>query len=185
MDSGNQKTLNVTRPYPLLLGTDHKICKKIEWACGVMDAFGPAILADAVIDGLLKGYQGAIKNTLAEMSVAGVAGQCADCAVNDNGSCCGNGIENRFDPSLLLVNLLMGCKLPMSRLDPHGCLFLGGNGCLIAARHLICINYICKRLKEKIDPKALRHLEKKIGDEADAGFALEEALKRWLRMYAL
>lgn len=169
----------------MLLGTDHKIYKKIEWARRAMIVSGPAILTDSVIGGLLEGYREAIKNTLAEMSLAGVTGQCADCAVNDNGSCCGKGIENRFDTALLFINLLMGCKLPTSRFDPQGCLFLGEKGCLIAARHLICINYICKRLKDRVGSEALRRLEEKIGNEADAGFALEEAVKKWLRMHVL
>lgn len=168
-----------------MLGIDHPIDRKIEWAQKTMETFGPMILEDHGISRLLKDYRVAIKETWACMSESGVTSVCTDCAVNDGGSCCGRGIENRFDAPLLLINLLMGSPLPDAGFDPGGCLFLGEKGCLIIARQLICVNYICRRLDERIDKEGLLHLKEMIGEEACAGFALEEALKKWLRRYGL
>ncbi|MGB9711639.1 MAG: hypothetical protein ACP5SG_05120 [Dissulfurimicrobium sp.] len=137
-------------------------------------------MEDTEISGLIEGYRVAIKDTWSAMSEAGVSAQCMDCAINDGGSCCGRGIEDRFDATLLLINLFMGIRLPTARFDQTGCMFLGERGCLIAARHLICVNYICKRLNERIAKDAIMRVKEKIGREAVAGFALEEALKKWL-----
>lgn len=150
-----------------------------------MGAFGPMILEDRGISRFIGVYSAAIKDTWSAMSEAGVTALCTDCAVNDGGSCCGAGIENRFDAPLLLINLLMGSPLPTARFDPAGCMFLGAKGCLITARQLICVNYICRRLDEQIDKEALLRLKERIGEEACAGFALEESLKRWLMRHGL
>jgi hypothetical protein len=168
-----------------LLGIDHPINKKIEWAQKIMEDFGPMILEDHGISGLIEVYRAAIKDTWSSMSDAGVTALCTDCAVNDGGSCCGAGIENRFDAPLLLINLLMGSPLPTARFDTDGCMFLGEKGCLIKARQLICVNYICQRLDKQIDKEALLRLKEEIGEEARAGFALEEALKRWLKRHGI
>ncbi|MGQ9500048.1 MAG: hypothetical protein ACUVQ6_06830 [Dissulfurimicrobium sp.] len=168
-----------------MLGIDHPINKKIEWAQKKIEAFGPMILEDEEISRLIEIYRAAIKNTRSAMSDAGVTALCTHCAVNDGGSCCGAGIENRFDATLLLINLLMGSSLPTARFYTAGCMFLGEKGCLIEARQLICVNYICQRLEEQIDKEALLHLKERIGEEAYAGFTLEETLKMWLKRHEL
>lgn len=168
-----------------MFGIDHPIDKKIKWAQKIMRACGPMILEDQEILHLIETYRMSIKDTWSVMSNVGVTAICTDCAMNDGGSCCGAGIENRFDTTLLLINLLMGCTLPANRLDPTGCMFLGEKGCTIIARQLICVNYICQRLDAQIDKDALLLLKKSIGGEAHAGFALEEALKRWLTRHGI
>jgi hypothetical protein len=119
------------------------------------------------------------------MGAAGVLAVCSDCAVNGGGSCCGEGIEDRFDAVLLLVNRLMECVLPDSRSVPDGCWFLGEKGCRIVAREVICVNYVCRRLEVAVETGALRRLQERIAQEADASFVLQEALKRWLRNQGL
>ena len=164
----------------LLIGVDHPIHEKIAWAENTFKELGGELLADRVVYERLEAYKKTIDDTWEEMKGLGVLDVCTDCAVNGGGSCCGEGIENRFDGTLLLINLLMGAKLPEERPDNTSCFFLGKNGCTIPARHTICINYICKRLKRKIGEKNLKTLGERIIQESDASFFLEDAIKRRL-----
>jgi hypothetical protein len=138
-------------------------------------------LTDKAVRFLLEAYRQAIQQSWMQMKRAGVVAECTDCAVNDGGSCCGRGVEDRFDVVLLLINLLMGCRLPSSPWDETGCWFLGERGCRIPARHVLCVNYICRRLDSKLERKGLKLLQEKIVLETDAGFALEVSIKKWLK----
>ncbi|MDL1958657.1 MAG: hypothetical protein LWX01_07860 [Deltaproteobacteria bacterium] len=168
-------------PIKLLIGTDYPILEKIRCAENLFHVYGMEILSDRTIQSLLETYRQAIQQSWMQMKMIGLVTECTDCAVNDGGSCCGRGIEDRFDVVLLLINLLMGCRLPLSPWNETGCWFLGEQGCVIPARHVICVNYICKRLGSKLEKKGLRLLQEKIVLETDAGFALEESIKKWLR----
>lgn len=163
-----------------MIGAQYPITEKISWAKDVFSRFGAKILGDEGLKPLLDRYRAATFETVSCMQQIGVSGVCRHCAVHEGGSCCGKGIEDRFDGVLLLVNLLLGGRLPASRWDPEGCWFLGERGCTIPARHVICINYLCRRIKDQIPSDSLRMLEERIGQEADCAFFLEEALKRWL-----
>jgi hypothetical protein len=169
----------------LPVGSCYPISQKIEWALEIFRLHGEGLLAEASLRSLLEDYRQAIRETWRCMDASGVVAECTDCAVNDGGSCCGSGIEDRFDTVLLLINRLMGCTLPESRYDATGCWFLGEKGCCIVSRHVICINYVCRRLENRIDVGALRELQQRIVRESDASFAAEEAVKRWLRKRGL
>jgi hypothetical protein len=164
----------------LLIGVDHPIHKKIAWSEKAFNESGKELLTDKIVSERLIAYKKAIDDTWEEMKGLGVLEVCTDCAINGGGSCCGAGIENRFDGTLLLINLLMGARLPKKRPDVSSCFFLGENGCTIPARHTICINYICKRLKRKIGEENLKTLGEMIIQESDASFLLEDAIKRRL-----
>ena len=168
-------------PVRLLIGTGYPILEKIRCAERLFHVYGRELLSDKAIQSLLETYRKAIQQSWVQMKRIGLVAECTDCAVNDGGSCCGKGIEDRFDVILLLINLLMGCSLPSSPWDETGCWFLGERGCGIPARHVICVNYICKRLDSKLEKNGLRLLQEKIVLETDAGFALEESIKKWLR----
>jgi hypothetical protein len=165
----------------LLIGTYYPILEKIRCAEKLFHVYGRELLSDKAIQSLLETYRQAIQQSWIQMKRTGVVAECTDCAVNDGGSCCGKGIEDRFDVVLLLINLLMGCRLPSSSWDETSCWFLGERGCSIPARHVLCVNYICKRLDSKLERNGLRLLQEKIVLETDAGFALEEDIKKWLR----
>ena len=168
-------------PVKLLIGTDYPILEKIRCAERLFHVCGQELLTDKAVRPLLETYRQAIQQSWIQMKRAGVVAECTDCAVNDGGSCCGKGVGDRFDVVLLLINLLMGCRLPLSPWDETGCWFLGERGCRIPARHVLCVNYICRRLDSKLERKDLRLLQKKIIQETDAGFALEVSIKKWLR----
>ncbi len=163
--------------YVLPIGTDHSIEEKIRWAKSLYEDCGGTLLSDSGLVRRLEEYRRAAQETWDVMRQIGVTAECTECAVNDGGSCCGAGIENRFDTALLLINLLLGASLPDRRQEPGGCWFLGEQGCTIPARHVICINYICRRLEQKIPPQGLKMLHGKIAREADVAFVAEEYLK--------
>ncbi len=175
--TGVMKRMSTKGPLPL--GPDHPIESKIRWAQELYDAYGNRLLSDSRLSALLRTYQRAIEETWQVMVETGVVAECTDCAVKDGGSCCGAGIEDKFDTVSLLVNLLMGSPLPRERMDPTGCFFLGERGCTIQARQVICINYICRRLEARIDPSGLQRLHRMIAQEADAAFVVEEYIKSW------
>ncbi len=160
-------------------GTDYSILEKIEWADSLFEEFGSDLLKDPRIQDVLSRYRAAIAETSKVMEETGVIAECTDCAINDGGSCCGKGIEAKFTVALLLLNRLLGSRLDKERQDMDGCWFLGERGCKIAARHTICVNYLCKRLQRNIARNKLQRLQRYIGAEADAAFVAEEELKQW------
>ena len=153
---------------------------KINCARELHARYGRALLRDSRVRVLLEAYGRAAKDTSDEMARSGVSEICRRCAVDEGGSCCGNGIENRFDAVLLLINLLLGCEFPEHPADPTGCWFLGEKGCTIRARHVICVNYLCRRLTAEVGREDIQMLQMKMAMETDAGFMLEEAIKQWL-----
>ncbi|MBA7644220.1 hypothetical protein ES703_51962 [subsurface metagenome] len=88
---------------------------------------------------------------------------------------CSMGIK--YDGWLLLINLLLDVRLPKKRHDKESCFFLGEGGCLLKARHVICVNYLCKKITDQIDPHKLNALREKEGVELDILFLLNERLK--------
>ncbi len=176
-----ENDMAIEPPIRLLIGTDYPILKKIECAETIFGAYGRELLSDKKIKSLLDVYRQAIRQSWLQMEETGVVAECTDCATKGGASCCAKGIEDHFDATLLLINLLMGCELPSSRWDKTGCWFLGERGCRLIARHVICINYICRRLYNRIGEKGLQVVQVKMVEETDAGFFLEEAIKKWLR----
>ncbi len=75
-----------------------------------------------------------------------IVNTCSACAQDKAGSCCMQDVEEWYDPILLLINLLMGAKLPNFREIPGHCLFVGRNGCKLVAGYSFCVNYLCPRL---------------------------------------
>jgi len=116
------------------------------------------------------------------MTAAGIVDLCSECERNEGGSCCGNGLENNYNGWLLLINLLLNVTLPKKRHDPKSCFFLGKTGCTLLARHVICVNYICKKITDRIDPQAIKALRKKEGEELNTLFLLHENVKKICRI---
>ncbi|MEZ0328441.1 MAG: hypothetical protein ABWK15_02540 [Dissulfuribacterales bacterium] len=164
----------------LPLGVYHSLELKLFWANRLYEMSGRVILQVPAMASLMAAYDDAIARTWIAMRSLDVVSHCTDCALNDGGSCCGKGIEDHFDVPLLLINRLMGVTLPAQRWNEHGCWFLGPQGCLIKARHTLCVNYICKRLQSALSHAAVIALSQATVDETDAGFRLEEAIKKWL-----
>lgn len=167
--------------YPISLSSP--IEEKIGWARHQYQTFGEALLHNREIAGLLDSLTQAVAASREEMDQTGIVEICRRCDQEEGGSCCGNGIENRYDAWLLLINLLLGVRLPDERARPGACFLSGENGCLLMARHIICINYLCKKVTDQIDPSRIAALREKEGAEANALFILHERIKAVLNQW--
>jgi hypothetical protein len=143
------------------------IGEKIAWAQKCLEEQGGLLLQDPVVDGLLSRLEKVSLATREKLAQAGIIQQCRVCEEEEGGSCCGAGIENRYEGIMLLINGLLGVKLPRFRPSPGSCYFLGGNGCLLRARHVLCVNYLCDRVTGRHSPSELAALRNKEGEELD------------------
>jgi len=172
----------ITPTAALLLSSP--IEEKIAWARICRKHFGSILLENHEIAGLLDRLKAAADASRLKMIETGVAEVCRRCDQEEGGSCCGAGIENRYDGWLLLINLLLGVVLPSERMRPDACFFWGEQGCLLTARHILCINYLCKNVTDRIDSNRIAALREEEGAEVNALFLLHERIKtvlnRWI-----
>jgi hypothetical protein len=115
------------------------------------------------------------------MLTLGVLAECKSCEEEEGGSCCGAGIENKYDPVLLLINLLLGSPLQNHEPAGNSCYFLGNNGCKLTARHVLCVNYICEKLQKKLTREKLISLQTCAGEQLNTLFFLHEAIIKRLK----
>ncbi len=164
---------------PSTLGDhDTTISHMVKHAQRLYDRFGPDLDADPEIHRLVETYSGAIARSGARMLNLGVVETCTDCATQGPGSCCFPGIESGYDAILLLINRLMGCRLPDAREVEASCYFVGSKGCKLKGRYYFCLQYLCPRLENLLGPARANNLLSTIGEELAAGWRLEQALRR-------
>lgn len=155
--------------------------ERIRAARGLFEQWGPVWRADGRIQGLAETLRSAIRASRQAMEAAGIFDLCRQCEEEEGGSCCGAGIEDRYDSVLLAVNLLLGAPLPDEPVVPGGCFFLGEHGCRLLARHVLCVNYLCLKIQERLPLRDVIRVQEVVGREMEALFLLEEELKRRLR----
>ncbi|OPX36524.1 MAG: hypothetical protein DRG82_10375 [Deltaproteobacteria bacterium] len=155
--------------------------EKMLWARKVYGKAGELLRRDRETAHLLSDLEQAVVRSREAMEEAGLVERCRVCDEQEGGSCCGKGIENRYDGYLLIINLALGVDLPAERWDRKSCFFLSPKGCCLQARHVICINYLCSDVLEHIDPAALRTLQMVEGKEIGLLFHLHERVKKILR----
>ncbi|MBW1901510.1 MAG: hypothetical protein JRJ20_07725 [Deltaproteobacteria bacterium] len=155
--------------------------EKIAWAEACYQNSGRQLLEDKTVADLLGRMKRAIHASHAEMKKTGIIALCEECEQEEGGSCCGAGMENRYDGRLILINLLLDVNIPRTRRDSKSCYFLSEKGCLLKARHVICINYICRKITDRIDPKKINALREKEGEEVNLLFLLHEHAKKVLK----
>jgi hypothetical protein len=119
-----------------------------------------------------------IEATQNAMVSAGIVKECADCAMDREGICCGVPTGYKSDTVLLLINLLLGRTLPSVPADTHLCHFLTKHGCALRARHVICVNFFCQRQMDVIPHNLLCDVQAIAGLEIDTLFVLEECVKK-------
>ena len=164
----NQKEISLSSP----------IEEKIAWAHWCYDEFGSNLLKDEKISELLVRLKNALRQSYSQMSKTGIVDICSKCEREEGGSCCGAGLENKYDGWLLVINLLLGASLPNNRPAPGNCYFLGKNGCMLKARHVICVNYVCKKINDQVEPGAINELRENEGEELNSLFLLHELVKK-------
>jgi hypothetical protein len=164
---------------------DQKLLHEINTARALFDRFGPALGRHQELRRLLTFYRRAINETQARMHQKGVTAMCTLCATEGPGSCCFEGIEDGYDHTLLLINLLMGCALPDSREASETCFFVGEKGCRLRCRYYYCLHYLCPALQASLSSAARDDLLKTVDKELAAEWELEQALRKWLRKQSI
>jgi hypothetical protein len=159
------------------------IQQKIDQAQKLYHIFGASLRQEPSIRSSLEKLQCCIENTNKTMLTLGVVAQCEHCELEDGGSCCGAGIENKYGPVLLLMNLLLGTALPSQAQIQDSCYFLRENGCMLTVRHVLCVNYICKKIQNKLTRGELIELQSCTGEQLDTVFVLHEAIKKKIRSH--
>jgi hypothetical protein len=157
------------------------IREKIRTARELYESHGAAMALDRGIGSLGETLAAKISASRRAMLDLGVVATCKFCEEVEGGSCCGAGIENKYDPVLLLATLLLGGTLPESRCFHDSCYFLGKNGCLLTVRHVLCVNYICRKIKNTLTVEGLMKLQQTMGEELDTEFIFHERIKGFLR----
>lgn len=150
--------------------------EKIRWANQAHQGLAASVAADDRAAHLLDRLASALEQSRAASARTGMGEICRACEREQGGSCCGAGIEDRYDGRLLLINRLLGVRLPERRRFQARCFFLGETGCLLRARHVICVNFVCGNLTRSIDPARLAELREKEGIELEALFRLHDRL---------
>jgi hypothetical protein len=154
------------------------ITEKIAWARKIYGKTGKRLHRGEETARLLSDLQQAVTRTREAMEEAGLPDRCRICEELEGGACCGKGIENRYDGYLLIINLALGVDLPAEPWDKKSCFFLSPGGCCLKARHVICINYLCKDVLDHVDPAALKKLQVLEGEEIGVLFHLHERIKK-------
>jgi hypothetical protein len=154
---------------------------KIKTARDLYSKWGEALRSDPSISRQLRELAAKTEASSLASLKSGVAKTCRQCDEDEGGSCCGAGIEDRYTPEMLLLNLIMGVELPESRYSENSCFFLGSCGCILAARELLCINYLCSRLQSEIPLENLIFLQETTGREMDAVFILHDTTRNFIK----
>ena len=163
--------------------TSPTIQEKIEQAQDLFETCGDSLRENPSIRALLNKLQECIDNTNQRMLILDVVAECKNCEEREGGSCCGTGIENKYDVELLLVNLLLEASLRDQQPSQNSCYFLGEKGCKLTARHVLCVNYMCQKLQKKLAREQLISLQTCAGEELDTLFILHEAIKKNIRTH--
>ncbi|MDB9822713.1 hypothetical protein OAC89_03350 [Deltaproteobacteria bacterium] len=163
------------------ISIDSRIEEKLRWSESCYRTKRSLLLGDEKITELLYKFKKAAGVSHKSMGEVGVLKECRECEEREGGSCCGAGLENKYSGVLLLINLLLEQKFPTHRQDPQGCFFLKKTGCSLLARHVICVNYLCKKITERINSKKIAILREKEGIELEILFLLNERIKEVLK----
>jgi hypothetical protein len=157
------------------------IAARIDWAEARFREQGERLRADAKVAGLLDRLGAAARRSHEAMTHAGVVAECARCEREAGGSCCGAGLEDRYDGVMLLINLLLGTELGHERDDPRSCFFLGPDGCTLVVRNVICINYLCRKIADKLARSEVEVMHDREGEEIESVFRLHARITTVLR----
>lgn len=154
------------------------IQEKIRIAEEIDSRWGRTLRANARIAALISALRQKLAHSREAMFACGLVEICRICEEEEGGSCCGKGIEDKFCPTLLLINLLLGQSLPAKPMRDDSCHFLGPQGCRLQVRQVICVNYVCQRIQRQIPRDQLIRLQSVTGEELDTVFMLQEAIKK-------
>ncbi len=154
---------------------------KIQLARSLYTTWKDRLLGTSLILDSLDALRQSIAATEQTMRELGILDLCKHCDQEEGGSCCGSGIENKYDAVLLLINLLFGVSLPEKRYDANSCYFASEHGCVLTARHVLCVNYICSKIEQALHPDKIIAVQRIAGNELDLSFMLHETVKEFMK----
>ena len=154
---------------------------KIKLAQNLYVSWQDALRKQIHINNLLRELERRIKSTRESMMDFRIVQICKGCDEKEGGSCCGAGVENKFDTYLLLVNLLLGVSLPEHHVRTDSCYLLTDKGCILKMRLVLCIDFLCDKILNALSVGEHLRLQKISGEELVAGFRLYDAIKKFLR----
>ena len=76
---------------------------------------------------------------------------------------------------------MLGVTLPELRNSEKSCHFWGERGCVLTARDILCVNYLCSRLQKTIYPEKLLQLQEANGLEMELLFILHNRIRNFIR----
>ncbi|WP_048084434.1 hypothetical protein [Archaeoglobus profundus] len=132
----------------------------------------------------LKKLERAIEETWSYMKEIGVNEICKKCA-EETGSCCKEWVEDEVDDVMIVMNMLMGVKMPEKRFKEGFCYFLSENGCILKVRPTICVNFLCDKITKTIGFENEKKLQEIAGRELELGFIVREKILKQLSFYFL
>lgn len=160
------------------------IQQKIEQARDHHTVWGDKLRRDPSIRDLLVRLEKSLKTSREAMLSHGIIDACRQCDEDEGGSCCGAGLENKFDEILLLINLLLDVSLPEYHCRPDSCYLLTARGCILKVRLVLCVDFLCTKILGSLTPQELIRLQNIAGEELVVGFMLYDATKKYLRRMA-
>ncbi|MFH1035668.1 MAG: hypothetical protein V1806_14260 [Pseudomonadota bacterium] len=161
---------------------DQALIVRVRAVRGIHARQGAGWSADPRVAGLAGACRREIAETWRLFREMEVARGCAACDQITAGGCCFAEVGQGLSRELLLVNLVLGVELPLGRLVPGSCFFVGPAGCRLLAREAFCINYFCPRLESLLGPDRLTDLRRQAGREIMAVWELERELGRRLSL---
>jgi len=159
----------------------YNITEQIRKAKKLNSLYGSDILLDKKCSSLLEVLGDAIEDSWKLMKKLGVVDTCSNCADKRPGGCCYFGIETCYTGMVILLNLLLGVKIPEQRKLEKSCLFVDEHGCLLKARFKTCIHHLCPEIKNPLSEYDLFRLRAVTNYEIKVGMQTESAIRDWIR----
>ncbi|MCK8602099.1 hypothetical protein [Desulfoferrobacter suflitae] len=153
--------------------------QKLELAEQLFRSQKKELAHDQRISRLVAQLQHALHLSWQCMTALGIGKSCAACdSTAPRGSCCSRGLENKYDVSLLIANLLFGVNLPRTHVRRESCYFLSPRGCTLTVRNMLCVDYLCPELEAKLGSRAVAAIQTVTAEEVTTTFLLCDQIKK-------
>ncbi len=170
--------LKELRPDPTQL-----IREKISVAEELYEVWGESLVRDPEVSPLLEAYEKAVLASNEFMERVGTFRECYICSVEEGKGCCKIGLENECTVLVLLLNRLLGVRLPSEREVGGRCFFVGPRGCKIFARPMLCRDYFCKRHYERIPERHMIEVTQVLNEELTLLYRLTSLVRSRLEAW--
>ena len=154
---------------------------KIKLAQNLYILWKDALRKQSHIKNLLADLERCIRVSRESMLEFRIIEICKHCDEKEGGSCCGAGMENKFDTYLLLTNLMLGVSLAGHHIRTDSCYLLTDKGCILKVRLVLCIDFLCEKILDALSVEEHLSLQKISGEELVVAFRLYDAIKKFLR----